>query len=98
VKPAALAKALEEAVRQLGVRVRYERGTFRGGLCTVDGETIVMLNRRLPVESHVSALASALAELPSDTLYMRPAVRAALEDVWASRVAEHIDAAESGDE
>ncbi|CAN5573207.1 hypothetical protein BH23BAC4_BH23BAC4_17830 [soil metagenome] len=96
MKAPALVKALEEAVRQLGVRVRYERGTFRGGLCTIEGEQFVMLNRRLPAESHVVALASALAQLPHESLYLRPNVRAALEDAWASRAADRSDAEEVG--
>ncbi|MEM1117401.1 MAG: hypothetical protein AAGJ11_12895 [Bacteroidota bacterium] len=84
MKPPAVAAALEEALRQLGVRVRRERGAFRGGLCAVGGDRVVMLNRLHPPEAQVAVLAAALREHGGvDALYLRPAVRAALDDAWA---------------
>lgn len=82
MKTEALVKALEEAHARLGVRVRRERGAFRGGRCTVGEEEVVVLNRRHPPEVHLAVLAESLRELPSEQLYLRPAVRAALEDTW----------------
>lgn len=82
MKAPQLVRALEEAVRQLGVEVRYERGPFRGGLCTLEGRRVVVLNRQRPAEAHLAALAAALRELPAEEVYLRPAVRAALEALW----------------
>lgn len=82
MKTEQLVQALEETVQQLGIRVRRERGAFRGGLCTVEGETVLVLNRRHPPEAHLAVLAAALRELPSDEAYIRPAVRNALERLW----------------
>jgi len=79
MKAPALVAALEDALRQLGVRVRRERGRFRGGRCVVEGETTVVLNRLHPPEAQAAVLAAALAALPHDTLYLRPAVRDAVE-------------------
>jgi hypothetical protein len=87
MKTAQIVRELEEAARRLGLRVRYESGTFRGGRCTVSGEGMVVLNRRRPVETHLAVLADALRELPVDSLYLRPAVREALEAAWARRAA-----------
>ncbi|WP_412060206.1 hypothetical protein [Rubrivirga sp. IMCC45206] len=84
MKPPAVAAALEEALRQLSVRVRRERGTFRGGLCVVDDAPVVVLNKLHPPQAQVAVLARALREHGGvDQLYLRPAVRAALEDAWA---------------
>jgi hypothetical protein len=85
MKPQQIVEALEEAVQQLGVEVRRERGNFRGGLCTVAGTSVVMLNKRRPVEAHLAVLADALRTLPADEVYLRPAVRDAVEAAWASR-------------
>lgn len=85
MKPQQIVEALEEAVRQLGVEVRHERGNFRGGLCTVDGTTVVVLNKRRPVEAHLAVLAETLRTLPADEVYLRPAVRDAVEAAWAAR-------------
>lgn len=85
MKVSQVVQALEEAVLQLGVAVRHERGNFRGGLCTVDDETVVVLNKRRPAEAHLAILAEALRTLPVDEVYLRPAVRDALEAAWVAR-------------
>lgn len=82
MKPPALVAAIEDALRQLDVRVRRERGAFRGGRCTVAGRDVVVLNRLHPPEAQALVLADALRDLPHDTLYLRPAVRSALDDAW----------------
>ncbi len=90
---AALVKALEEAHRQLGVTVRRERGPFRGDRCVVDGAEVVVLNRMHPPEAHLAVLARSLRALPHEQLYLRPSVRAALEDAWVAQDAGQDDAA-----
>jgi hypothetical protein len=83
MKPAAVIRELEDALRKLSVRVRRERGSFRGGLCTVAGREVVVLNKLHPPEAQLAVLAESLRELPHDQLYLRPAVRAALADAWS---------------
>ena len=84
MKPPTVIAALEDALVRLGVRVQRARGPFRSGLCTVEGAEVVVLNRQHPPEAQVFALADALRQLGRvDELYLRPAVRAALEDAWA---------------
>lgn len=85
MKTTAIVKELEEAARTLGVRVRREKGSFRGGYCIRDGEEILMLNRNHPPEVHLAVLATALKELPVESIYIRPAVRVALEETWSQR-------------
>ena len=92
MKPPAVVAALEEALGRLGVRVRRERGPFRGGLCTVDGDVLVVVNRAQPPEAQVAVLAEAVRRTDHDGLYLRPAVRAALEDAWAAADAGRAEA------
>jgi hypothetical protein len=82
VKIDAIVKALEAAHVQLGVRVRRERGAFQGGRCTVGEEEVLVLNRSHPPEVQLAVLAASLRGLSVDHVYLRPAVRAALEDQW----------------
>lgn len=96
MKPATVARELEDALRALSVRVRRERGPFRGGRCTVAGQEVVVLNKLHPPEAQVAVLAEALREMPHDQLYLRPAIRAALTDAWAELDAG-IDAASGED-
>ncbi|PIQ63432.1 MAG: hypothetical protein COV99_02790 [Bacteroidetes bacterium CG12_big_fil_rev_8_21_14_0_65_60_17] len=83
MKTTQIVKELEGAVEQLGLRVRRETGNFRGGPCVRNEEALLMLNRRHPPEIHLAVLADALQDLPVDTIFLRPAVRRALEDAWA---------------
>jgi hypothetical protein len=80
------------------VRVRRERGAFRGGRCTVGAAEVVVLNRRHPPEVHLAVLAESLRGLPVEQLYLRPAVRAALEDAWARLAAGAADEPAGGGE
>jgi hypothetical protein len=96
MKTADVVKELEAAVQQLGVMVRREKGNFRGGYCIRDEEEILMLNKRHPVEIHLSVLAAALKNLPVDTVFLRPAVRRALEDAWTRSVQVELES-EDGD-
>lgn len=77
-----IVKALEEAVRQFGVEVRWEKGRFQGGRCMVNGEALVMLNKHHPPEAHLAILAESLRDLDIDSIFLRPAVREAVEAVW----------------
>lgn len=96
MKPQYIVKELEEVARQLGWPVRTERGSFRGGRCLVNGEQLIVLNKMHPPEMHLAILARSLRGLPVDTVYLKPAVRAALEEAWQRYDEAEADAAEAG--
>lgn len=94
MKPEQILTALEDVARRLGVDVRIERGGFRGGLCLIDDEQVIVLNKRQPVEARISILAESLKSLPVDTVFMRPAVREALESSWGNLSEVALDGAD----
>ncbi len=95
MKAEQIVKELEDVARQLGVDVRLERGSFRGGLCLIDDEKVIVLNKRQPAESRLAILAESLRTLPVDRVFMRPAVREALESSWdAQEVVDDVDPTE----
>jgi len=75
---------LEDVARRLGLEVRAEKGNFRGGRCVVGDEELIMLNKRHQPETQLVVMAEALREAPLDTIYLKPAVRQALEETWAA--------------
>lgn len=85
---------LEQTAQQLGFEVRREKGNFRGGRCQKGDTELIMLNKRHLPETQLAVLAEALRNTPIDTVYMKPAVREALEATWA----EHDAAAERAEE
>ena len=79
---------LEAELTKMGIRVRREKGNFKGGWCVVNDEKCLMLNRRHSAEIQFSVLAEAVRSLPLDSVYLKPNVRTALEDHWARQPAE----------
>ncbi len=77
-----IVEELKQAARQLGLRVRIDNGNFRGGRCKVGDEEMIVLNKRHLPEAHLRILAESLRELPAETVFLRPAVREALEAAW----------------
>ena len=90
-----IVRELEAAVQQFGLPVRWEQGRFRGGRCLVNGEDLVMLNKRHPPDVQLSVLAGVLRPLPVETIFLRPAVREAMEAAWAHQEARHIEEADA---
>jgi hypothetical protein len=92
----AIIEELEDVAERLGLEVRAEKGNFRGGRCVVGEEEIIMLNKNHLPETQLVVFANALREAPLDTIYLKPAVRTALEEAWAldestPEEASHVD-------
>ena len=71
---------MEEIARQLSVQLRYEKGDFEGGYCIIKNQKVVVINKRLPDGRKASALAQALSEYGIETTFVKPNVRAYIED------------------
>lgn len=84
MKPEKLLLELEALCEQTGYRVRKERGSFRGGHCVMEGDRIILINRRHPAEVQVRILASVLKTLDVEDLFIKPAVRQHLDEHWAA--------------
>ncbi|MEX0599277.1 MAG: hypothetical protein WD021_02430 [Rhodothermales bacterium] len=82
MKTERIIEELKQAAGRLGFEVRTEKGNFRGGRCTVGNEEIIMLNKRHLPEAQLVVLADSLRDLPVDEIFLKPAVRDALEEAW----------------
>ncbi len=78
MKSATLLSAFVDVATRLGVIVRWERGNFRGGKCTIRGQEVIILNRYHTVEGNLATMAASLREYELGDLYIRPRVRKAL--------------------
>ncbi|NNE36289.1 MAG: hypothetical protein HKN13_13710 [Rhodothermales bacterium] len=95
MKTEEIVSELIEAARQMGISVRNERGRFRGGICTVDEEEQILLNKRQPPEAHLAILAESLSNKNMDNVFLTPTVRKALEQSWAKREQVDVEIADS---
>lgn len=71
---------LEQAVQEIGLHIRYEKGDFDGGYCILRDENIIVANKKLSVPKKCSVIAQALGEFGIDDVYMKPIVRTYVED------------------
>ncbi len=73
---------LEQLVEQSGYTIRKEKGTFRGDSCVMEGEKLVVLNKKKPEQQQVGLLARVLKDQELQDIYIKPAVRKQLEKLW----------------
>ena len=94
MKTEEIVNELKRAAGELGFEVRTEKGNFRGGRCKVGDEEIIMLNKRHLAEAQLIVLAECLRELPVDGIFLKPAVRSALEDAWTRNDSLEVEGAD----
>jgi hypothetical protein len=84
VKAEQLTEALEAAAKQLGVSVRYEAlapggVSGSGGLCKVKGAWVVIIDKKATPSERASVLIEALATFDTDTVFLPPKAREAVQ-------------------
>ncbi len=94
MKTEQILEELKKAAAQLGFEVRTEKGNFLGGRCKVGEEDIIMLNKRHLVETQLTILAGSLRDLPIDEIFLKPAVRGALEEAWRRNESLEVEGAD----
>ncbi len=67
-----------EALKSIGFKIRRDNGNFAGGACLFKNEKIIVLNKNLPVENHLSILSNILYSYLDET-YLKPKVREFVE-------------------
>lgn len=82
MKPDKLIIELEQLVEQAGYTIRKERGTFRGDHCIMEGDKLVVMNKKKPLQQQVGLLARVLYDKQLQDIYIKPAVRKDLEELW----------------
>ncbi|MCY4159965.1 MAG: hypothetical protein OXE92_10980 [Bacteroidetes bacterium] len=80
-KDTAILRAMEGIVKKIGYTVRWERGQFQGGSCTLVGNKLIVLNRHHPTEVHLGILARTLKDVPLDDISMRKGMRKHVESI-----------------
>ena len=74
---------LQDVARQMGITVRFDQGNFEGGYCILRAQQLLLVNRRLQPARKASVLARALREIGLDSVFVKPAVRAYIDDETA---------------
>ena len=85
-----LFEELKGLANELGIKVRFENGNFDGGYCLLREERLIVLNRRFTVPKKIRTLTLGLNEYGLGDIFIRPAVREAIEDELA-KAAKAVD-------
>lgn len=82
MKPEKFLLELEQILEQAGYTLRKERGSFRGDECIIEGDKLVVVNKNKPIESQLGTMGRVLAQIELTGMYIKPAVRKKLEELW----------------
>lgn len=74
---------LEQIVEQLGIDLRYETGDFKGGVCRVGEEKVLIVNKKLLEVQKIALICSELAQMDLSHIFILPAVRELIENQGA---------------
>ena len=80
IKKVKLYTEFEELGQRLGLKILKGKGDFSGGTCTVNSETVIVINKMKPMEQRLKTLATSFLEYNLDEIYMVPALRAYIEE------------------
>ena len=59
-----LGERVETLLQQAGYKIRYEKGNFKGGVCVLDDQKLIVVNKFYPFESRVTTLLEVLTQIP----------------------------------
>jgi len=66
---------LENVCCKLGLNLRYEVGDFIGGLCRIDEEKLIIINKKLPINRKIKLIAQEISTLNFEDIFILPAVK-----------------------
>ncbi|MCP5062980.1 MAG: hypothetical protein GY936_11005 [Ignavibacteriae bacterium] len=72
---------LKSLASEMGAKVRFERGDFKGGYCLVKDSRIIVLNKLSSTQRKVITLSAALKELGIEDVYVSPKLREVIEEM-----------------
>ncbi len=70
---------MENVAVKSGYLIRWEKGLFQGGNCTLEGDQLIVLNRNHPTEVQLGVLARTLKDAPLEEIAMQTDMRNQIE-------------------
>ena len=72
---------LKSLAAQLGAKVRFEKGDFKGGYCILKDDKVIVINKTANLQKKVMILSAALKELGVDKIYLTPKIREIIDEM-----------------
>jgi len=77
----AILQDLKQIALELGAKVRFERGDFKGGYCIIKEDKTIVINKLSTLQKKVMILTSALKELGVEEKYLPQKIREIIEEI-----------------
>ena len=81
MKPEKLLSLFEELAEKMNINIVQGKGDFHGGICSVNDELFIVLNKLKPINQRLSVLGNEFSKLNLSNIFVPPALRAYIEDV-----------------
>ncbi len=72
---------LKQLAQEMGAKVRYERGDFKGGYCILREDKTIVINKLSTLQKKVMILTAALKDLGIKEHYIQPRIREIIEEI-----------------
>ncbi len=72
---------LKEIATQMGAKIRFERGDFKGGYCILKDTKVIVINKLSNLQRKVIILSAALKQLGAEDIYIPPKIREVIEEM-----------------
>ena len=70
---------LEELARKAGVKVRYEKTEARSGMCTFQGNPLIIIDRKAADDYKIAVIAENIKKMDLTDIYISPKMREVLD-------------------
>jgi len=81
LKPDKLLILFEELAEKMDINIVQGKGDFHGGMCHLNDESYIVLNKLKPVEQRLGVLAKEFSKLNLKKIFIQPVLREYIMDM-----------------
>ena len=75
MKPETLLTLFEELAEKMDINVVQGKGDFQGGMCSLNDESYIVLNKLKPVDQRLGVLVKEFSKMNLKKIFIQPALR-----------------------
>jgi len=76
---------LKAIATEMGAKVRFERGDFKGGYCLLQESKVIVINKLSSLQKKIAILSAALKQLGAEDIYVSPKIREIIDEMDDSK-------------
>ncbi|MCA1928071.1 MAG: hypothetical protein LDL09_06580 [Calditerrivibrio sp.] len=73
-------KELENLSLQLNIKVRYEKTTAKGGLCKLNDQYMIIIDRKAKDDYKAQVIAKSLKQFDLSNVHLKPKIREFIDE------------------